>query len=424
MNIKNIDKICFDGVNLLTASGIFKMCQDSNEFDSFYSHSVLNNLAGVMQYSRMFFMNASERVYLLVKILKQEGIDDICDQGSRSLPRWTELRPPYSPSYSRFSNRFVMPASMYYEKRETFLGLFALRKEQQGKDEKTLQYRLQATNLSYVAGQKVSAEFYCRIESHFIEENEMGDRAPKSILSYLNPYQLKDRLFFLEQDILTLMKLENIQYNEIPVDLFYADGKEIEIKEEIKTETAGTSLASSEDENITSSPEKVVTVDLVATTGESIPREEYILLCFLYLIVEEALSSDTPRFKTINQLYHYPHEKYPTLKGISESSVRLKIKKARQVFALKHPALSETPINTRTEKTLHNMLGILLDSIINGLQANFNDEKAFVDTVFKDDELSQNPELEPSIVLDTLLDIMNDFNFLTKKNEAVSICAQ
>ncbi|MCK5904536.1 MAG: hypothetical protein KAG86_04565, partial [Gammaproteobacteria bacterium] len=118
MKIENIDKICFDGVNLLTSSGILKMCQDPNEFDSFYTHSVLNNLAGVMKHSRMFFMNASERVYLLVKILQKEGIDDHCDQGSRSLPRWTELRPPYSPAYARFGNHFFMPASLSYEKRE------------------------------------------------------------------------------------------------------------------------------------------------------------------------------------------------------------------------------------------------------------------------------------------------------------------
>lgn len=406
MKIENIDKICFDGVNLLTSSGILKMCQDPNEFDSFYTHSVLNNLAGVMKHSRMFFMNASERVYLLVKILQKEGIDELCDQGSRSLPRWTELRPPYSAYYACFSNRFLMPATLNYEKRETFFGLFTLRNEQKGKDEHTTQYRLQATDLSYVSGQKVSNEFYCRIESHFIEESESNDRAPKSTVSYLNPYQKKDKLFFFEEDVLKLMQFENVQYTEIPVDHFYESGKLLE-KETVDT---------SHNEDKAIAP---ITVPV-----DSISRDEYILLCILSTIVREALNEAHSRFTGINQLYHYPYNKYPTLKGISESSVRAKIKKAHKVFEIKNQSFSETVINTRTENTLHNMIAILLESIIGGLQANFENETEFVAHLFTQHIFDQSFAFNQKEIVQIMLDIMNDFKFITEMDEAVSNSAQ
>lgn len=193
MNTPKIDKISFDGIKLLTSSGIQKMCQNPNEFDSFYTHSILNNLAGVMQYSRLFFMNASERVYLIERILEHEGILDDCLQGSHSMPKLMELNSPYPSYLSGKLNRFIPPTSKYFEKRETFFGLFAITSEQKRKGELSTSYRLQATHLSYVAGKKVSAEFYCKIESAFLERlTDKHGLAPTSVMSYLGSSEQTD----------------------------------------------------------------------------------------------------------------------------------------------------------------------------------------------------------------------------------------
>ena len=276
-----------------------------------------------------------------------------------------------------------------------------MQNEQKVKDDTTIKYRLQATALLYVSGQKVSNEFYCRIESHFIQESESGDRAPKSTVSYLNPYQKKDRLFFFEEDVFKLMLFENVKYTKIFADHYYEGGKRLD--------------------------KEIIDKDKIAipvVPANSISHEEYILLCLLSVIVTKTLNIEHPRFKTINQLHHYPHEKYPRLKGISESSVRSKIKKAHKIFKLETPSFSDIAINTRTEKTLHNMIAILLDSIISGIQASFKNEDELASHLFAEGIFDQKPEIKEQAALQILLDIMNDFKFITEMNEVVSISAQ
>ena len=295
MKIPDLKKINFDGINLVTSSGVLSMCQDPNEFDSFYTHSVLNNLAGIMKYPRLFFMDASERVYLLENILEKEGILKKCTHHKyRSHREWTELRPPYSKSYASFKNIFRKPLSRFFEKKEVFFGLFTLRPELKGKNDITKIYRLQATDLSYVSGQKVSDEFYCRIEDAFLELTP-SERLlrPKSIISYTSPYDQSDGMFFLEKDIIKLFTVENVKYQEIDIDCHYLNGE----------------LVSNDEQSLS------LHKDVPELEESAISKEELNLLCILHALVNEALNSTPPRFKTINQLYNYPRENMHSLKG-------------------------------------------------------------------------------------------------------------
>ncbi len=389
MNNPNINKISFDGVNLLTSTGIQKMCQNTNEFDSFYTHSVLNNLAGVMKHSKLFFMNASERVYLLERILEHEGILDHCLQGSRSRRQQTVLRPPYAEYLASKLNRIFPPTTPYFEKRESFFGLFCITSDEKLKyDNGITTYRLQATDLSYMAGKKVSNEFYCRIESAFLESvsNRHG-LAPKSIMTYEGINTQQDNLFFLEDDVLTFFKIENVAYQEIDTDLHYQDGKLI-------TGEKGKSSVDSAESH---------------STEKTISREELLLLTLLSAIVNEALRNQNPRFKTINQLYNYPREKYPELKGISESTVRSKIKEAENLMSNSSITVSNTAINTRTERTLYKIIAVLLKSILTSIHSSYKNEEAFITHLFDQKKLKATNEVTPQHLTQLASDIMKDF---------------
>ncbi len=123
----------------------------------------------------------------------------------------------------------------------------------------------------------VSNEFYCKIESAFLEH--ISDRhglAPRSVITYEGIHDQQDNLFFLEEDLLTFLKIENIAYQEIDTDFHYQDGKLI----------TGEKEKPSVDRTKSNSTEK------------SIPREELHLLTLLSAIVNEALHNKKPRFKT------------------------------------------------------------------------------------------------------------------------------
>ena len=56
----------------------------------------------------------------------------------------------------------------------------------------------------------MSNEFYCRIESHFVEESETGHLTPKSTLSYLSTNNKEDK--GMVQDRVTLLNLIKVFY--------------------------------------------------------------------------------------------------------------------------------------------------------------------------------------------------------------------
>ena len=397
MKIPDLKKINFDGVNLVTASGVLSMCQDPNEFDSFYTHSVLNNLGGVLKYPQLFFMNASERVYLLENILEKEGILRKCTHyGYRSHKKWTELRPPYSKSYTSFKNIFRKPLSRFYEKREVFFGLFTLRPETKVKTDITKVYRLQATDFSYVSGQKVSDEFYCRIEDAFLELTP-SERLlrPKSTISYTSPYGQSDGMFFFEKDIIKLFTVENVKYQEIDIDCHYLNGEPISNDEQ----PPGLDIDVPE-----------LDKDVPVIEERAISSEELNLLCILHALVNEALNSTPPRFQTINQLYNYPREKYEKLQGISESSVRSKIKEAQQLLDSTSLNTSNERINTRTERTLFNIIAILFESITNGINSRFKDVTDLSGYLVENDEFVAKLGLTSNDIKKIMTEINNDFS--------------
>jgi len=396
MKIPDLKKINFDGVNLVTSSGVLSMCQDPNEFDSFYTHSVLNNLGGIMKYSRLFFMNASERVYLLESILEKEGILKTCTKGYRSSKELTELKPPYSKSYASRKNFLIKPRTRFFEKREVFFGLFTLRSEPKGKTDITKVYRLQATDLSYVSGQKVSDEFYCRIEDAFLEltPSECLLR-PKSTLSYASPYDQSDGMFFLEKDIIKLFTVENVKYQEIDIDCHYLNG-ELVSKDEQSPDL---------DMDL---PE--LDKDVQVIEDRVISKEELNLLCILHALVNEALNSTPPRFQTINQLYNYPREKHDKLKGISESSVRSKIKEAEQLLHSTSLKASNERINTRTERTLFNIIAILFESITHGINSKFQNVTDLSDYLVDNDEFVTKLGLTSNELQKTMTEINKEFS--------------
>jgi len=394
MKIRDLKKINFDGVNLVTSSGILSMCQDPNEFDSFYTHSVLNNLGGIMKYPRLFFMDASERVYLLENILEKEGILEKCTKGYRSSKVLTELQPPYSKSYVSRKNFLIKPRTRFFEKREMFFGLFTLIPEPKGKTDITKVYRLQATDLSYVSGQKVSDEFYCRIEDAFLELTP-SERLlrPKSTISYTSPYDQSDGMFFLEKDVIKLFTVENVKYQEIDIDCHYLNGE----------------LLSNDEQ---SSDEDVLESDKAIPVKEErvISKEELNLLCILHALVNEAMHSTPPRFQTINQLYNYPREKHAKLKGISESSVRSKIKEAEQLLHSTSLKTSNERINTRTERTLFNIIAILFESITHGINSRFKNVTELSDYLVDNDEFVAKLGLTSNKLQKIMIEINKEFS--------------
>jgi hypothetical protein len=143
---------------------------------------------------------------------------------------------------------------------------------------------------------------------------------------------------------------------------------------------------------------------------KTLPRDEFYLLTLLSAITNEALHSKQPRFKTINQLYNYPHEKYPDLKGVSESTVRSKIKEAEKA-GNQSLEIVDSPINTRTERTLYKIIAILLESILTGIHSTFKDESEFVNYLFEQDKLN-DVEITKKQAKQLVMDIMKDFKDL------------
>lgn len=121
------------------------------------------------------------------------------------------------------------------------------------------------------------------------------------------------------------------------------------------------------------------------------------------------MHSEQPRFKTINQLYNYPHEKYPNLKGVSESTVRSKVKEAEKILDDSSLIITEKPINTRTERTLYKIIAILLESVLTSIHSTVKNETEFVTYLFEQDKLKDVGITEKQAV-QLVIDIMKDFN--------------
>ena len=257
-------------------------------------------------------------------------------------------------------------------------------------------YRLQATDLAYVSGQKVSDEFYCRIEDAFLELTP-SERLlrPKSTISYTSPYDQSDGMFFLEKDVIKLFTVENIKYQEIDIDCHYLNGKLVSNDEQ----SPGLDMDITE-----------LDKDLPVNEERVISKEELNLLCILHALVNEAMHSTPPRFQTINQLYNYPREKYAKLKGISESSVRSKIKEAEQLLHSTSLKTSNERINTRTERTLFNIIAILFESIINGINSRFKDVTELSNYLVENDEFVAKIGLTSQELQKTITKINKEFS--------------
>lgn len=233
MNNPHLNKIIIDDISIISVVGILNMCANPTEFVSFYENSVIGEFSDFLSYKRMFFMTGSERVVMFDNILKDEGIYKDCTLGTSSKLKEAYLNPPFSRKYKGLFN-FFKRRTTSREKRANFYGLFSLSEEVKCSLNKydTEEYlRFSATNCAYVENIAVSSNFYTLMKKNELNHRDLDSQyTPNSLLSYELPNGSKSGLFYFENDIVEIFKIEKVKYNILKSNLTIEDG--VVLKEE------------------------------------------------------------------------------------------------------------------------------------------------------------------------------------------------
>ena len=222
-----LNKIEFDGINFLTIMGILNMCENPAEFVSFYENSVIGEFADYLSYQRMFFMNGSERVIMFDNLLDDEGINRDCSLGTSSKLKSAFLNPPYASKYKGLKN-ILKRRTRSREKRLNFYGFFSLYREVKHKlnqHDDEAYFRFLASSYAYVENNSVGNNFYTLLKENELHYKDLDHQLrPNSIFSYTLPDGQKSGLFYFEDDIKEIFKVEKVPYKIIDTELIIENG--------------------------------------------------------------------------------------------------------------------------------------------------------------------------------------------------------
>jgi len=324
MNNPQLNKIIIDDISIISVAGILNMCENLTEFVSFYENSVIGEFSDFLSYKRMFFMTGSEHVVMFDNLLKDEGIYKDCTLGTSSKLKEAYLNPPLSRKYKGFFNSLKRRTTSR-EKRAKFYGLFSLSEEKKCSFNKydTEEYlRLSATHCAYLENIAVSSNFYTLIKKNELNHRDLDSQyTPNSLLSYELPDGSKSGLFYFEEDVVEIFKVEKVNYNILKSDLTIEDG--VVLKEEFNNPLLSNQI-------------KMLAMPVVDNNNKFIRNKEETLYVLIYALQDlilkdliepqnsnENLLDEVTKIKTKTQLARYlSHYAHSDIDGLSLPTIK------------------------------------------------------------------------------------------------------